>query len=492
MEALNVAVSGTSQPPWAQAEQSVLQQIEQFIAATRQAVFVRTIDQLLMVRPDKTMSLNASATAILGGLYDPQGREAGQVLRQLVPQLGVEPARLLRDADELLQAVRAIVNEDFSARPMLRFGPYERQRVRYPTLAEIALTYKCQNRCRFCYASSPHREGEHRLMSREQVEQVMVKIFEQGHVPSLSFTGGEATLRPELPELIRFGKGLGFRINLISNAIKLADASYARRLVQAGLDSAQISLEAAQPRLHDHIVGRRGAFAQTVTGVRQLQQLGIHVHTNATLCAANLPVAGDLIRFLARELKLRTLSLNMVIRTGTAHLEQDMQVRYTQVAERLPDLLATARSEGIKLVWYSPIPYCIFNPVVHGLGAKSCACVDGILSVDPAGQVLPCSSFEGGLGSLLEHDFERIYRSRAARYWRKKQFIPPVCKSCPEVDICGGGCPLYWDAAGSFSELPRAGATDRRGRKRWEKQRNKGRSFGVPAPTRDVREAPVG
>ena len=45
-----------------------------------------------------------------------------------------------------------------------------------------------------------------------------------------------------------------------------------------------------------------------------------------------------------------------------------------------------ARAEGIKLVWYSPIPYCIFNPVTAGLGGKSCACVDGILSVDPTGQ----------------------------------------------------------------------------------------------------------
>jgi radical SAM protein with 4Fe4S-binding SPASM domain len=218
-------------------------------------------------------------------------------------------------------------------------------------------------------------------------------------------------------------------------------------------------------------------------------ELGLHVHTNTTLCRANIGAAPGLIRFVARTLGRRTLSMNMVIRTGEALTSAEPEVTYTEVAEHLPSLLETARAEGVRLVWYSPIPYCLFNPVLHGLGAKSCACVDGILSVDPTGQVLPCSSFEEGIGSLLEHDFETIYRSRAARYWRRKEFLPPVCRDCPDADICAGACPLYWDAAGSFAELPRPGSADRRMRIRWERRRQRGRSFGVspgrPAPARE-------
>ena len=178
------------------------------------------------------------------------------------------------------------------------------------------------------------------------------------------------------------------------------------------------------------------------------------------------------------------MSMNMVIRTGAAlELPKQMEVSYTEVAARLPALLEVAREEEIKLVWYSPIPYCIFNPVLHDLGAKSCACVDGILSVDPTGQVLPCSSFDEGIGSLLEGPYKRIYRSRAARYWREKRFVPPACQGCPDVDVCGGGCPLYWDAAGDFEELPVEGADDAGQRRRWERRRRQGHSFGVPAPT---------
>ncbi len=457
-----------------------LERIDDFVRSTREAIFVRRADNVLFIRPDKTMGLNESAAVILDALYDRRRRPAREVLSELARRLGVDRRRLLRDTLALVDAAAALFSEDYSPRPGLKLGPFAGAVVRYPTLAEIALTYGCQNRCAFCYASSPHREGEHRLMTTGEVNVVMDKIYHQGKVPSLSFTGGEATLRPDLPELITYGRDLGFRVNLITNGLRAAEPGYARGLVDAGLASAQVSLEAADARTHDAVVGKPGAHARTVAGVRSFQQLGIHVHVNTTLCAQNLDAAPDLIRFAARDLGLRTMSMNMVIRTGEAlRGQRAMEVSYTEIARRLPHLMEAAERAQIRLVWYSPLPYCIFNPVLHGLGAKSCACVNGILSVDPSGQVLPCSSFAEGIGSLLRGSYEGIMRGKAAQYWRKKTYIPPVCERCDDVDLCGGGCPLYWDAAGSFDEIPRAGAGDAGQRRRWERGRMRGGSYGV-------------
>jgi radical SAM protein with 4Fe4S-binding SPASM domain len=450
------------------------------------AVFVREVDQLLMIRPDKTLAINATAVTLLSALYGRGAAGVGATLDRLAPTLNVSRARLLDDTEALVDAVAAILNEDFSPRPALRLGDFDRSQVKYPTLAEIAVTYACQNACSFCYAASPERgeapDAAGTVMAAEEIKAVMRRIFEEAHVPSLSFTGGEATLRPDLPELLAYAKGLGFRVNLISNGLRLGSEAYARRLVAAGLDSAQLSIEAADPALHDRIVGKPGAFRQLVAAVGNLQRLGVHVHTNTTLCGDNKEHIAELIRFLVRELGQRTMSMNMLIRTGSALGEGRMEITYTEVAQRLPALLEVARQEGMRLVWYSPIPYCLFNPVEHGLGAKSCACVDGILSVSPTGEVLPCSSFDGGIGSLVDTPFEGIYRSRKARYWKDKRFVPPACEGCVNVDICGGACPLYWDAAGSFAELPRPGAGDPKARRRWERERQQGGSFGVAAP----------
>ncbi|MHA2057974.1 MAG: SPASM domain-containing protein, partial [Candidatus Thorarchaeota archaeon] len=108
--------------------------------------------------------------------------------------------------------------------------------------------------------------------------------------------------------------------------------------------------------------------------------------------------------------------------------------------------------KGIQFVWYAPTPVCLFNPIAHGLGAKSCACCDGLLSVDAEGGVLPCSSFSEPVGNLLTEGFDQVWYNRASRFWRAKDFAPEGCKVCEHFDYCYGACPLYWDVHG-FDEI---------------------------------------
>ncbi len=464
------------------ADQDRFVRIDGFVAATRAAVHVRREDRLLMIRPEKTLGINDSGLELLSALYARGAGPSRQVLQRLADYYRVPLDRIARDASDLLESISSMMRDDFRPRPNVRFAAFDRSRVRYPVLAEIALTYRCQNRCSFCYAASPARRQDGPAMTTAEVERVIDRIAHEAHVPTLSFTGGEATLRKDLPRLVSHGARLGLRMNLITNGLRASSEEYARSLVDCGLSSAQVSVEADSPELHDRIVGRPGAFAQTVAGIRAFRKLGIHVHTNSTLCAANLDKALDIVRFVARDLGLPTLSMNMLIRTGMGLDPSMAPVTYAQVAQVLPALVEEARTQNVKFVWYSPVPYCVVNPVLVGQGAKSCACVGGILSVNPAGEVLPCSSFQQGIGSLLHQPFADIYESAAARWWRERKYIPPVCRDCPDVDVCAGACPLYWDAAGSFAEIPRARSSDRTDRERWERERAAGKSFGVPRP----------
>ncbi len=454
-----------------------------FVAATRSAVFVRAVDQLLLIRPEKTLGVNETAAAILSALYDRASPGAEAALSNVARRYRIPLDRVRSDAAALLGTIRAMMSDDFGERPLVRRVGFDRERIRFPVMAEIALTYRCQNRCSFCYAASPARvEEAEQPMSTAQVKRVMDRIFHEAHVPSLSFTGGEATLRSDLEELVAYGAALGFRMNVITNGVRLADPEVVARLVGAGLASAQVSIEADEPELHDAIVGRPGAFAATVRGIENLRATGIHVHSNTTLCRANLDRGARVIAFVARTLGLRTLSMNFLIRTGLG-LADEAPVTYAEIAARLPALVEAARAERVKLVWYSPLPYCVLNPVLLGQGAKSCACVSGILSVSPTGQLLPCSSFQNGLGSLLERSYAELYESAAARYWRRREYLPPPCEGCADWDVCGGACPLYWDTAGSFVEIPRAQGQSSEGMEHWRERRRAGMSYGVPKPS---------
>jgi radical SAM protein with 4Fe4S-binding SPASM domain len=103
---------------------------------------------------------------------------------------------------------------------------------------------------------------------------------------------------------------------------------------------------------------------------------------------------------------------------------------------------------GIKFLWYSPMPMCKFNPIAHGLGNKSCAAITGLLSVDPLGNIIPCSSWRKPVGSLLKNRFGDIWRSKTMDFYKKVQYAPDECRGCGQLDKCKGACPLYWLACG--------------------------------------------
>jgi len=422
-----------------------------FIESTRDHIFVRPADNVIILRPNRAHHLNATATEMLHALYSQTEVDAAAVVREIAARYDEPEERVAADLSKLLRSVSLLLQDRMDLAPAVRtmlFGAHERK---LPVLSEIALTYKCNNRCFFCYASAPDRGREVPEMTTAEVKTVLDKIRHQAQVPMVSFTGGEPTLRADLPELIAHAKSLDMWANLITNGTRCADADFVAQLAEAELNSAQVSLEAGDAATHDAVVDRAGAFEKTIAGVRNLRAAGIRTHTNTTINTRNRDALPALIDFVAQELGSEYLSMNMVIRTGGAVGVPD--ITYTEIGELALSLKARAEEQGIRFVWYSPVPYCLFNPAAQGLGGQSCAAADGLLSIAPNGDVLPCSSFEHGIGNLLREDFETIWHRRSARYWRNKEFLPPGCRECELADMCCAACPLYWDERGDLAEI---------------------------------------
>jgi radical SAM protein with 4Fe4S-binding SPASM domain len=155
---------------------------------------------------------------------------------------------------------------------------------------------------------------------------------------------------------------------------------------------------------------------------------------------------------LAASLGLDRFSMNMVIPTGSAEKNRDILLRYTEIGKEVLAVQAAANEAGVEFLWYSPTPLCIFNPILHDLGNKGCAACDGLISVSPSGDLLPCSSFNKPLGNLLQEGFRTLWESREAVRFRYKVQAPQACKACDRLAVCNGGCPLYWNVMG-YDEL---------------------------------------
>jgi radical SAM protein with 4Fe4S-binding SPASM domain len=430
---------------------SILQDFAtEFIASTRDYIFIRPEDQLLILRPNKIHHLNRTATDMLAALYAQELPDTAAIVRETADRYGVPESQVAADLERLLRSLSLVLQDREGAAPALRRTPFGSHHRELPVLSEIALTYRCQNRCTFCYASSPDRGDQIAEMTTRQIQRILDIIVDEARVPTVSFTGGEPTLRPDLPELIAYAKSRRLRTNLITNGIRCGSIGYVNMLSEARLDSAQVSLEAASPEIHDRVVGHSGAWKRTVRGIHNLKSAGIHVHTNTTINSLNRDYLIDLVDFLA-DIHQPYLSMNMVIRTGEA--VGSMEIGYQEIGQLVLPVKERANEHGMKFVWYSPVPLCLFNPVAHGLGSQSCSAADGLLSIAPDGSVLPCSSFEQGVGSLRHEPFDEVWNRRSAKYWRRKEFLPPGCRDCDLAALCCGACPLYWDERGDLGEI---------------------------------------
>ena len=420
--------------------------IDDFVKSISEHIYVRAKDSLLILLPNQTYRLNST------GLYLLKQTLAGRSITEVIgSKLNDEAA--VQNVHDFFCDLRALMMGCISEggnRRAVDTVPFQRPHNALPVLSEIALTYRCNLSCRFCYAGCKcTKKPDSREMTTDQVKQVLEIIRHTAEVPSVSWTGGEPTLRSDLVDLTQHATCIGMRVNLITNGTNLS-SELANSLKAAGLSSAQVSLEGPNVGVHDSLTQAPGSFEKTIKGIAALKETGIHLHTNTTVNRVNAPHLRGIVA-LAKELGFDRFSMNMVIPCGSAP-NTEVTITYTEMADLISEVKSAARECGIEFMWYSPTPYCIFNPIAASLGGKSCAACDGLLSVAPNGDVLPCSSVPNSVGNLFRTRFDRLWNGRKALYWRGKRFAHGICKKCPQFNLCTGACPIYWDAMG-YEEL---------------------------------------
>jgi radical SAM protein with 4Fe4S-binding SPASM domain len=309
-------------------------------------------------------------------------------------------------------------------------------RLSAPYRMDLAITYRCNNDCGHCYNARPRTHPE---MTTEEWRQAIQHLWEVG-VPHICFTGGEATLRSDLPELIQASAELGQIVGLLTNGRRLLDPDYVEKLVRAGLDHVQITLESHLPTIHDRIVAAPGAWKQTVEGIRNALQGGLHVMTNTTLLRWNRPSIEATIQFLA-DLGVPTVGFNAMIYAGRG------TAAGTGLPEAdLPDLLELIRDRtdrrGQRLIWYTPTKYCHFDPVQMELGVKGCTAALYNMCIESDGSVIPCQSYYSTVGHILRDAWPSIWNHDLCVRIRDRLYAPSACRDCAVFSVCGGGCPL--------------------------------------------------
>jgi radical SAM protein with 4Fe4S-binding SPASM domain len=309
-----------------------------------------------------------------------------------------------------------------------------------PYRMDLALTYRCNNDCAHCYNARPRDYPE---ITTDQWKTILDRLWDIG-IPHIVFTGGEPTLRADLPELIAHAEKNGQISGLNTNARRLMEADYLQKLLDAGLDHVQITVESHNPAIHDYMVRCRGAWKQTIAGLQNALNSPLYVMTNTTMLTDNSPTLGETLDFLAAE-GVPTVGLNALIYSGRGRT-----VGKGLSETDLTPLLELARQKTSiheqRLIWYTPTKYCNFDPMLLELGVKGCTAALYNMCVEPDGGVIPCQSYYQQIGNMLHDPWEAIWNHKLAVQLRERSAIPEKCKGCALLAECGGGCPLSEDA----------------------------------------------
>jgi len=394
---------------------------------------------LLIINANTVLYLNETATA--HAFYFMQGMTTDEAVAKIRRIYRVNKKTARTDYERLVYTVSTLAQTEeicpISFLDLEKIEPFT-QEYSAPLRVDLALTFRCQNNCSHCYAGGPHETPE---LTTKQWKEVIDRLHQIG-VFILTFTGGEPTLREDLPELLLYGQNKGLVTGLITNGRKLKDKTYVKILEKTGLDFIQVTLESHKPKIHDLMTATKGSWRETVAGIKNVIPTQIYATTNTTLSRYNAPDFLETIDFL-KELGVAAFGCNSLIYSGKANeISEEFVLPLETLKELLPQVRDKARHLRLKFLWYTPTQYCQFDPVKLGLGVKSCTAAKINMCIGPNGDVYPCQSYFESLGNILKEDWQKIWNHPLAVQLRKREYVEPKCKECPQLQVCGGGCPL--------------------------------------------------
>ncbi len=219
---------------------------------------------------------------------------------------------------------------------------------------DLKVGFSCNNRCRFCV------QGDKRDRYPDKDTETLFEALEAGreHAEEVVFTGGEATVRKDLPQLVAHAKKIGFKvIQLQTNGRMLSSKRAVDQLVDAGVTEFSPALHGPTAEIHDTLTGAPGAFKQTVRGIRNVKDRGLPVLTNSVITRANYKVLDDLAALFVA-LKVNQFQFAFVHALGTAEENFDEIVpRLSHVRPHVLKALSRARRAGIP-AFTEGIPLC--------------------------------------------------------------------------------------------------------------------------------------
>lgn len=365
--------------------------------------------------------------------------DAARSGQSIVKSYGRLNSELITGMDELADQIwcwqeQGLLDEDLGCSACVVDEPGLPGLLSAPLYLHVQLTRACNQHCRHCFVDTDAARSADEL-TVDDYRRLFAQLAALG-CPSLALSGGEPLLRLDLPEILRALGDYGLDARLFTNGT-LITPGVASVLAEAPLGSISVSLDGADAAAHDRVRGS-GSFERTSDGIRQLVAAGVrHVQLRVTVTAANADSLAPLAE-LARALGVQRVAL-MPFR-----LSRDLAPRARELAI---DRAAYAQVvAGLVRRWPEdapPLRSLIMDraDLTPYLPAFGCPGAHTTATLTPDGRLMACGFFdEATAWNVREHSLRDCWLAAPnMQPWRTLE-AGGVCRVCPELARCRGGC----------------------------------------------------
>lgn len=287
----------------------------------------------------------------------------------------------------------------------------------------IMTGFVCNNNCLMCSVKPKGTNNKPR-----NTEDVIADI-ERGrklHYDRVEFTGGEPTVRKDLPQLLAKAQELGFsEIAISTNCRTFSHLEFLKSLQKLGLNRVTTTIYGYDSKSHDTITRAPGSFIQSIQGIKNLLSLGITTSVNTVIfneTAKNLKKTGD---FLA-SIGVEYWTLLDLIPDGYAQEEYSnlslSPKQITSMFEKIEPVIAK-----FNLLLIMDFPYCLLppkiisNPVVE------------LINTEGRTEIIKQVGYKPNRFKENNNIFVDFHKIRSKK-----------CRTCAYYDGCGGSWITYF------------------------------------------------
>jgi len=334
----------------------------------------------LVVNASTILHLNPTAAEY--AYHFIKGTPHEEAAKEISSRYRISKGIALEDFQDFVGRIRALIEtpdlDPVSFLDFERVAPHSGD-LTAPVRLDCALTYRLPPETDAEYAPAKRVERE---LSTDEWRQILDIAWREG-VPHVTFTGGEATLREDLPDLIAHAEKNGQVCGLLTDGLKLADRSYLHMLLNTGLDHLLFLLQPENEA--------------SWSALETIMPEDLFTTAHITVNEKSLQKMDETLQRLAA-LKVTSLSLGLA----------DIALH-----DSMDEVRDKAANLSLQLAFDLPVPYSADHPVALETAHDDVPSGAGKswLYVEPDGDVLPAQGMAGQvLGNLLKDPWEAIYK----------------------------------------------------------------------------------